>query len=103
MDFIPYFTLLFHWFYTKITSTDQEDYSDPTSVVFETGDREGAIKCSVVEIRDDSRVEGNEMFLVAIVNDSSTQPVVTFGAPASIIILDDDSKWGSAVLGRTPY
>ena len=103
MDFIPYFTLLFHWFYTKITSTDQEDYSDPTSVVFETGDREGAIKCSVVEIRDDSRVEGNEMFLVAIVNDSSTQPVVTFGAPASIIILDNDSKWGSAVLGRTPY
>ena len=87
----------------KINSTDQEDYSDPSSVVFETGDRESTIKCSVVEIQDDSRVEGNELFLVAIVNDSSTQPVVTFGAPASTIILDNDSEWGSAVLRSTPY
>lgn len=61
--------------------------------MFETGDSEGDAKCSIIGIRNDSRVEGDEMFLVAIVNDSSTQPVVTFGGPASVTILDNDSKY----------
>ena len=81
-----------------------EDYTRPGSVVFTNGDRESAVKCSLIIIIDDKIVEERESFLVEIVNDSSTQPAaITFGMPANISIIDNDGEfWASYIIKKTP-
>lgn len=63
----------------------------PVSISFSAGSSAGSVQRVQLGVREDERVEGAELFRVAIVT-SSTEPVTTNSGVTIVTVLDNDGE-----------